>query len=103
MRTLHGAPRLDLRAPEFGFLRRVPADRGWIEKNVCTEQRRDARRLGIPLIPADQHADVGELRLPHTKSTRLLGNFTDAVDTIIGRRITGREVILLVEERIVGN
>ena len=103
VRALHRAPRVHLRAAELRFLARMPADRRRIEQDVGAEQRRDARRLGIPLIPADQHADVREARFPDAESARLLRDATDAVDAIVRRRVARREVVLLVEERIVGN
>ena len=58
------APGVDLRAAPLVLLRRVPADRRRIEEHLRAEQRRDARRFRVPLVPADQHADCGVARLP---------------------------------------
>jgi len=77
----------------------MPANRRRIEENVRAEERRDARGLGEPLIPADQHADVRVARLPHAKPVRLRRRAHGGVRV----RITGREVVLLVKERVVGD
>ena len=38
----------------------MPADGGWIEKDVRTRDRGKTRGLRIPLIPAHQHAQASE-------------------------------------------
>src|ERR1043166_4597033 len=98
MPPLDRSPRLDLRAAPFVFFSRMPADRGRIEQHLGTEERRDARRLGIPLVPADQHADGRIARLPHLEAVGL----ARALAVVIEVSITGSEVVLLVEQRIVG-
>ena len=102
VRALDRAPRVDLRRAELRLLGRMPADRRRIEENVGAEERRDARGLRIPLIPADQHADVGVARVPDAKAARLLGDLA-GVDAIVVRGVAGREIVLLVEQRIVGD
>ena len=54
--------------------------------------------LRVPLVPADQHTDVGVAGLPDAESTRAL------LIAVVGSvRVARREVELLVEERIVGD
>src|SRR4051812_34286317 len=81
----------------------MPANCRGIEKDVRAEEARDARGLGIPLVPADQHANRGVLRLPHAKAARLFRYLADDVDAVVVRRVARREIVLLVEERIVRN
>ena len=45
----------------FRLFRVQPADGRRIEQNLGTAQGRQPRRLGIPLIPADQRSDAAEL------------------------------------------
>src|SRR6185437_6321762 len=52
----------------FPFLARMPANGSRIKKNLCALQRGEARGLGVPLVPADQHADAGVLRLPRPEA-----------------------------------
>src|SRR5690606_27644840 len=56
-----------------------------------------ARGFRVPLVPADEHADVGITSLPHTEAAgaRVL------IAASIGCHVTRHEVELLVEERIV--
>ena len=68
VRALGRAPRVDLRISEGSLLRRMPGNGSWIEQNLRAKQRGDARRLGIPLIPADEHSDVSEPGAPDTKA-----------------------------------
>ena len=42
----------------------MPPDRRRIEQDLRAEQRRDARGLGVPLVPTDQNADVREAGFP---------------------------------------
>ena len=70
----------------LGLLRRQPSDGGGVEQDLGAAQRGEPRRLRIPLVPADQHADPAEPRVP-------------AAET----EVAGREVELLVVLRIVGN
>src|ERR1700735_1816857 len=99
MRALDRPPGLDLRGPELLFLRRVPSDRGRIEKDVGAEEAGDPRGLRVPLIPADQHTDLRVARLPDAKSVGGAGGRA----SFILRRIARREVVLLVEERVIRN
>src|SRR5690606_23106230 len=66
------------------LLLRMPTDRGRIDEQLGTLHRGEARGFGIPLVPADEHTELGGLRMP---------NFV--------AEIAGREVILLVVPRIV--
>ncbi len=84
VRALDGLPGGELRRAVLSFFSRVPADRGRVEQDFGTVQRGEARGLGVPLIPADQGADGGLRR----------GERDEA-------EIAGREVVLLVEQRIV--
>ena len=75
-----------LRRAELVFLCRVPADGGGIKEHFGALQRGEPRALGIPLVPADERADAA-------------GGGIDGLET----EIAGREVILLVIKRIVGD
>ena len=77
----------------------MPPDRGGIEEDLRAKKRRDARRFRIPLVPADQHANGRIARLPDLESVRLAGMLT----VVIEMSIAGREVVLLVEQRVVGD
>ena len=77
-------PRRVLRLAVLGLLLRVPADRGRVEDHLRPLQRREPGRLGIPLVPADERADLRGRR----------GEDLEA-------EVAGREVELLEEERVV--
>ena len=82
--ALDGLPRIMLPLPVLRLLGGMPADGGGVEKNLRTAQRGEARRFGIPLIPADADANGGELRPPREEA-----------------EIARREVEFLVVERVV--
>ena len=84
--ALNGLPGIVLRRAELVFLRRMPADGGGIEEDLGALQRGEARAFGIPLVPADERADAAVRRVDGLES-----------------EIAGREVELLVVERIVGD
>ncbi len=86
VRALDCSPRIILRLAVLRFLVRMPADRRGIEQHVRSLQRRQARALGIPLVPADQRAELSEVRLERFEA-----------------EIARREVELLVVQRIVGD
>src|SRR4051812_38209841 len=92
VRALDRAPRFHLGLAELRFLGRVPTDRRGVEKHLGAEQTRYACRLWIPLVPADQHADVRITSMPDAESARLLRRFADAVDMVVLRRIARCEV-----------
>ena len=52
---------------------------------------------GIPLVPADQHADRRVARLPHAEAAGFAGLFAVIVEMPVARG----EVVLLVEQRVV--
>src|SRR5205085_1523895 len=54
VRTLDRAPCVVLGCSVLLFFSRMPADGGRIEQHVSATERRQARRFGIPLIPANQ-------------------------------------------------
>ena len=56
------------------------------------------RCLRVPLVPADQHADVRITSLPHPPPVR---RALERVALVL-RRVSRREVVLLVEQRVVG-
>src|SRR5215210_6750605 len=68
VRSLRGAPRLELRLAELRLLIGMPADCGGIEQNLRAKQCVDARRLRVPLVPADEHSDIRVAGLPDAKS-----------------------------------
>ena len=84
VRALHGPPGIVLRRAVLRLFGGMPADGGRIEKNVRARERGEARRFGIPLVPADQRRDAAELRIERAEA-----------------EIARREVKLLEEERIV--
>ena len=96
VRALDRPPRVDLRLAPFVLLGRVPADRRRVEEHLRAEQRRDARGLRVPLIPADQDADRGVARLPHLEAGPRARS-----PLVVEVPVAGREVVLLVEQRIV--
>ena len=59
MPTLNSPPRIELRGAQLHLLARMPADTGWIKNHLSAAERGDARSFGIPLVPADLHADAG--------------------------------------------
>ena len=77
-------PRRHAALAVLSFLLGVPADRGGIKKNFRALHRRQSRGFGIPLVPADQHADLGIPGLPGAEA-----------------EIARREIKLLVKERII--
>ena len=56
--ALDGFPGVVLGVAELFFLGGVPADGGGIEEDFSSLQRRQSRGFGVPLVPADQHADL---------------------------------------------
>ena len=58
MGALHRSPGIMLRVPVLSFLSRVPPDGGRIEQNFGALQGGQPRSFGIPLIPANQHANA---------------------------------------------
>ncbi len=65
---------------------RIPTDRGRVEQNFRTGKRHQPGRFRIPLIPAKQYPQAPD-RSP------------DRLET----KITGGEIKLLIEARIIGN
>jgi len=64
VRALDGFPRAVLAFAVFLFLAGMPADGGRVEQDFRALHRGEPRSLGIPLVPADQHADLAVARLP---------------------------------------
>src|SRR5690606_5309931 len=52
-------PRRVLPLAVLVLLLRMPADRGRIDQKLGAAQRSQSRSLGIPLSPADEHAELG--------------------------------------------
>ena len=46
----------------------MPTDGGGIEENLGPAHRRESSRLGVPLVPADEHADAAEAGVPGSES-----------------------------------
>src|ERR1019366_6784074 len=69
---------------QLGFFARMPADGGGIEQNLRALQCRQARGFGIPLVPADQHADLAVAGWPGAET-----------------EVAWSEIELLVIERVV--
>src|SRR5688500_8689833 len=72
VRTLHRAAGDDLRLAELRPFGWMPPNRRGIEHDVGAEEGSDSGRLGIPLVPADQNADVGVAGSPDPEATGLL-------------------------------
>ena len=68
------------------FFARMPADRRGIKQNLRPLQRRETRAFGIPLVPANQSADLCVFRLPRFET-----------------EIAGCEIELFEVQRVVGN
>ncbi len=79
-------PGRGLRLTELGLLGGMPADRRGVEEDLGAAQGRQAGRLGVPLVPADEGPHAGVCGLERQES-----------------QVAGREVILLVIERVVGD
>src|SRR5208283_4231622 len=86
VRALNGAPCIVLRLAVLRLLVGMPADRRGIKEHVRALQRRQARALGIPLVPAHQRTEFGVISCESLKP-----------------KIARREVKLLVIQRVVGN
>ena len=71
-------------APWLGFLAGMPADGGGVEEDLRALQRGQPRGFGIPLVPADQHADLAVAGLPGAEA-----------------EVARREIELLVVKRVV--
>ena len=71
----------------------MPADGCWIKQYLRTKEGRDARGLGIPLVPANEHADRAVSRLPHLEAARRLRS--------VGVGVAGSEIVFLLEHRVV--
>ena len=84
--ALDGAPRIVLGRTAARLPGGTPADGRGIEQHLGAGQGRQAGRLGIPLVPADQRRHAGESRIEAGKT-----------------QVAGGEVILLVIARIVGD
>ena len=84
MRTLNGFPRTVLVDAVFRLLGRMPADGRRIKQDLRTLHGGEPGAFGIPLVPADQHANLAELGVPRLEAS-----------------VARREVELLVEERVV--
>ena len=86
MGALHGLPGARLGLAELGLLGGVPADRGRVEQDLGALQGGEAGGLGVPLVPADERADLCEAR----------GEGLEP-------EVAGGEVVFLVIERVVGD
>src|SRR5690606_30996147 len=56
---LYRLPRRVLPLAVLGLLLGMPTDRGRVDQELRAAQRREPCRLRIPLIPADEHAELG--------------------------------------------
>ena len=86
VRTLDGLPGVILALAELDLLAGMPADGRGKEERLGTLERGNACPFGIPLVPADKRADGAGGGLLRQEA-----------------KIAGREVELLVVQRIVGN
>src|SRR5690606_22655284 len=65
--ALRRAPCIRLGLAPFLPLRRMPADRRRVQENLSSQQSGDSSGFGIPLIPADQDADLSEPSVENTE------------------------------------
>ena len=86
VRALDGLPGLALGGAVLRLLARVPADGGRVEEDGRAPQRGEPRGLRVPLVPADEGADAARASVEGLEA-----------------EVAGREVELLVEERVVGD
>src|SRR5262245_18252645 len=56
--ALHGLPGAVLALAVFRLLVGMPADRGRVNEDLGALHGREPRGLGIPLVPADEHAEL---------------------------------------------
>src|SRR2546428_12056739 len=66
--ALDGFPGVELLLAVFLLLRRMPTDRGRIQEYVGALQRRETRRLRVPLVPAHERADRTHLGVEGAKA-----------------------------------
>ena len=86
MAALDGLPGVVLAFAEFCPFAGMPADGGGVKKNFRALQRGQPRGFGIPLVPANQHADFAVARRPRLEAG-----------------VAGCEIKFLVIKRVVGN
>src|SRR5204863_5027906 len=84
--TLDSFPRVELRGAELRFFVGMPANAGGIKNHVRAAKSGEARTFGVPLVPANLHADARVFCIEIREA-----------------EITRREIKLFVIERIVGN
>ncbi len=84
--ALNRFPGVELGGAELGFFVRMPADAGGIENHIRAAECGEARAFGIPLVPADLHADA---RVASVKIRKA--------------EVAGSEIELFVIERIIRN
>ena len=65
--ALDQLPGIVLGVAVLGLLRGVPADGGGVEEDLRACRAREAGALGEPLVPADQHADLGRRRVSQAR------------------------------------
>ncbi len=63
--ALDGFPCAVLSATELSFFFREPANGGGVDKNLSAAESHQASCFGIPLVPADEHAEFSKLRIPN--------------------------------------
>src|SRR5438132_5071614 len=66
--ALHGFPSIQLRGVKLRFFMRVPANTGGIKNHIGATESREARAFGIPLVPANLHADARVLGIKIRKT-----------------------------------
>src|SRR5690348_3510029 len=86
MASLNQLPAFVLCLAILGLLRWMPADRGWVKEDLSSLERSEPRAFRIPLVPADQHADLAIAGFPGAKAS-----------------VAWREVKLFVIEGVIGN
>ena len=84
--ALDGLPRVVLSFAFGGFFGWMPADGGGVKNDLGAGQCRKSRCFGIPLVPANQHANFAKSRFPRAEAL-----------------IAGREVKFLIIQWVIGN
>ena len=88
-----------LRLAEGGFLLGEPTDGGRVEEDLRAAEGGEARGLGVPLVPANEHADVA-VRGPPGAETQVAGG---EVEFLLEARVLGDvHLAVLAEHGAVG-
>src|SRR5438270_1818666 len=83
----HRLPCRKLRSTEYRFFSTMPANGGGIKQDLSAPKGGQARRFGIPLIPANADAKVSPLRFPAVEAEVARGEIEFLIVTGIIRNV----------------